>query len=705
MSRETDSSSSGPQGRGGAAYPSGTPPYGTRQYPSPRPQEEPRVGGAPGTPGAAAGGQETPEPRPEEPRTETTLTTRIRINIPGSRPIPPVVVRTPVAEGAESESRPKDSASASASERGSAPRANRPAQGASSAADGGAAVRGSEPAKGGPGGADKGGSGTSDWFAPRKPVSPGAQPAARQKPPTPSGGSAPGADAAGPGQPNIPYLNDTPGAPGASAAADPVFPGAGPAASGLSSGSGDPLFAGAASPASGSGDPLFPGAGASDSAAEPFGGRPSGVGAAGAGERGPSGGPPPGSEPFPGFPGAGGAPDIPEVPNGPTTGPVTGGMYMPSAAAEARDGAASDGLADHISGDTLVSGIPAVTAPVPPAAPKPPAGSDEGGKPKAKAPAKPARKGRSKVAFAGFAVLAVVGVAYAAGLLMDHADVPTGTTVLGVDIGGKTRDEAVKALNAAVGDRGTAPLTVHIGNQDKQLKPELAGLSINTQESVSQVAHRDYNPISVIGSLFGGQHQVAPAIDVDQEKLRSQLQTLSPNSGGSDGMVKFVDGKPVAVPGTPYQAVDADASVQKITAAYTQRAETGKSDPVDLAVTTHQPQVTQAQLTEAIRTIGDPAMSGKITVSAGTHSVLFSPQKSLSKILTIVPAPSNGKMTLHIDLAVLRELYGNAFDGVLLERGIGTKTPVTPQDVASAMLPALGKTAPEKTAVIQNVAN
>ncbi|MBD9704747.1 hypothetical protein IHE56_22290, partial [Streptomyces sp. ID01-12c] len=37
--------------------------------------------------------------RPDGPKTETTLTTRVRINIPGSRPIPPVVVRKPVADG------------------------------------------------------------------------------------------------------------------------------------------------------------------------------------------------------------------------------------------------------------------------------------------------------------------------------------------------------------------------------------------------------------------------------------------------------------------------------------------------------------------------------------------------------------------------------------------------------------------------------
>ncbi|MFD5905778.1 hypothetical protein ACFWHG_30420, partial [Streptomyces microflavus] len=106
MSRETDSSSSGPQGRGGAAYPSGTPPYGSRQYPSP------------------AGSDEAPEsvdpPRPEEPKTETTLTTRIRINIPGSRPIPPVVMRTPMAESDIAAGRPE------AERTGSAPRPGTP---------------------------------------------------------------------------------------------------------------------------------------------------------------------------------------------------------------------------------------------------------------------------------------------------------------------------------------------------------------------------------------------------------------------------------------------------------------------------------------------------------------------------------------------------------------------------------------------------
>ena len=36
---------------------------------------------------------------------------------------------------------------------------------------------------------------------------------------------------------------------------------------------------------------------------------------------------------------------------------------------------------------------------------------------------------------------------------MNHSDVPKGTTVLGVDIGGGTRDDAVKKLDDAFDER------------------------------------------------------------------------------------------------------------------------------------------------------------------------------------------------------------------------------------------------------------
>ncbi|MEV4228943.1 hypothetical protein AB0J81_17915, partial [Streptomyces bobili] len=190
MSRETDSPSSGPNGsngRGGAAYPSGTPPYGTPMVSD----------GGPDTGRSAA--------RPEERKTETTLTTRIRINIPGSRPIPPVVVRTPVADA--------DSAAddGTTEAQGTGPAGAPPATGGTGrpGADGTAEAPGDH--------ATAEEKMPSDWFAPRKAGAPakGAPGGGPANGAAPAGGSAPGTPSGAPSAPSAPSASGAnSGAPG-----------------------------------------------------------------------------------------------------------------------------------------------------------------------------------------------------------------------------------------------------------------------------------------------------------------------------------------------------------------------------------------------------------------------------------------------------------------------------------------------------------
>lgn len=387
-----------------------------------------------------------------------------------------------------------------------------------------------------------------------------------------------------------------------------------------------------------------------------------------------------------------------QPPAGPTTGPVTGEMRVPPAGPAAGrppfPTPFPSSAADRMSGDTVVSGIPAVP-PAGPSAnrPAPPAARQSAAQPEA--------KGRSKLILAGVGVLGVLGIAYGAGLLMDHSDVPAGTTVYGVGIGGKTKDQAVAVLDQALGSRKNAPITVTVGDQRTSLKPAAAGLVLDTDATVRNVAHRDYNPVTVIGSLFGGSRAAEPVLTTDSEKLRAQLEKLSRGLGGSgsEGMVKFVKGKAVAVPGKPHEGVDVAASIDTVTAAYATQVATGKADAVSLKVTTVQPKVTQEALDKAVNGFGKTAMSGFVMVRAGAGAPLpFSPQNSLSKILTMVP-DQDGNLTPYIDRKVLKGLYGGAFDGVLVERGDGSKTAVTPEDVASAMLPALQTTDTAKKTV------
>ncbi|MFE7001041.1 hypothetical protein ACFVBM_15965 [Streptomyces griseus] len=682
MSRETDSSSSGPQGRGGAAYPSGTPPYGSRQYPSLHPSQD--------------GSDENPEsvapPRPEEPKTETTLTTRIRINIPGSRPIPPVVMRTPMAESDISGGRSDAERTGATPRPGTPPPAPGPADrsagpngtaAADRPRDGGPAA---DPAPGEKPAREKGGS---DWFAPRKAPATGPGAAAQGTgapggaPAGPGGAQGPGAGGpdgdAGRSRPDLPYFSDAP---------QPGGPG-GPGRSALDSYGTE-----------------LPGGGPRSTP---------GLGVRPPGPSGPTTGPATGSSSLTpnldGVPGLGGpGPMVPGAPGG-----VPPRMSDDTAILTPQAPAPEPG---HVSGDTLTSGIPVVpseprvTFPGGPGTPGGPvAGGPAGGpgvpapgpaapRPASQAAPAPAKKGRSKLVLLGVAAVVLLGIAYGAGLLLNHSEVPKGTTVLGVDIGGGTKEEAVTKLEAALGERAKTPMTLSVDGKEEKLDPEKAGLTLDSQETVRGAAGSDYNPVSVIGSLFGGERPADPVIPVDEEKLGVALTDLAGVSGSSnDGTIRFEPNKAVAVPGKPGKRLDAGQSLISVRDAYRAQVQTGQARLVELPVTTSEPTITQAELDRAMKEFAEPAMSGLITIKAGPKEIQFGPARSLPQILSMKPV--DGRLVDVYDKQAIDKLLDGVFDGIMAVKGDGKEHQVGADDVAQAMKTALaGKTPAERTVTI-----
>ncbi|MYR57062.1 hypothetical protein GTY54_12740, partial [Streptomyces sp. SID625] len=351
---------------------------------------------------------------------------------------------------------------------------------------------------------------------------------------------------------------------------------------------------------------------------------------------------------------------------------------------------------DNVSGHTVTSGMPVISPDgtggprTDPAAPAPE--PDQRGAPpagKSAKAARPKKKGRSKITLLGGLVVVAAGVAYGAGLLMNHSEVPKGTTVLGVDVGGGSRDDAVKKLDDAFGKREKQPLKLSVDGRTVSLRPDQAGLQLDTQATASAAAQSDYNPVSVIGSLFGNHRVVEPQMPVDEEKLQAALQNAAGGAGSAtDGTIRFESGKAVAVYGKTGKGIDAARSVQAVEQAYRAQVETGSTAPVQVPTTVRQPTVSNAEVDRMMKAFAEPAMSAKVTVSAGPgHALLMSPEKSLWKFLGVKAV--DGKLVEYYDQAKLKDLYGGIFDGVLITRGNGQKTPVTVTDVISALRPAL----------------
>ncbi|MFJ2740492.1 hypothetical protein ACIO3O_12560 [Streptomyces sp. NPDC087440] len=745
MSRETDSSSSGAQGRGGTAYPSGTTPYGQSPYPSLHQD---------GQNGLGAGANDEPAEAVEsdEPRTETTLTTRIRINIPGSRPIPPVVMRKPMADSEGDGASGARAADAESTGETVWP-PSEPLSAAPSASDGPSAAAAGQPplptrvqgatvrdpgADGSPAGSASGDEKpTSDWFAPRKaPVTPQPTPDRPAAPAPPQGGG-------------LPYFTDGTGLPeSGSASATPTGPTTGPA-----SGS-SPLAP--KDPSTGpdtTGQHYLPGPDTTGQHQVPgmeTTGQHQMPGMDTTGQHQMPGMDTTGQHQMPGMdttgqhrtPGSGSAsgpwPESHQPQGTPSpygTNPLTG---MNAAGGLGDDTAVLTPQTDprddrpggpgpmtppgYVSGDTLTSGVPVVQPDGPrpqfpsgphltPRLPDPPGASDfgQGGPvrnepappPPAPKPAAPAKKGRSKVVLLAVGVVVIAGGVYGAGLLLNHSDVPKGTTVLGVDIGGGTKDEAVVKLDAQLGKRAALPLQLVVDGKKTELAPGNAGLSLDSQETVRGASGTDYNPVSVVGSLFGGERVAEPVVPVDEEKLTVALTSLAGTSGtASDGSIDFSSGKAVAKPGRPGKALDAKASMAKVRDAYLAQVRSGKQVPVELPVVAKQPTVTQAELDRAMKKFAEPAMSGIVRINAGTtgKGIDFGPARSLPKILSMKAI--NGKLVEVYDLKAMKELCGSTFDGVMVNSATG-KRPLAMEDVRNAMRKALvGTSKAERTQTI-----
>ncbi len=621
-------------------------------------------------------------PDSDGPKTETTLTTRIRINIPGSRPIPPVVVRKamgPASDAADAAS-PGARAPEPAPGRAAEPPLPQRPQPVPTRIE---AER--EPARAPQGPAGGSEEPANNWFAPRKSANPGPAPATAPAPapgpaPTaPAGPVAGRAPAPAPAPHQAPHPAPAPRpapapAPGPAQGITPPPP-AGPGA-----GYPPPVRTQAApAPDAGFAPPRTPPPPVADYGRLP--GDPGidstrGFPAYGAGQDDTG----PVTEAFPAYGSQGDG-----FPAGPTAGPGFGSGPV--------GGPTAEGAPRWPGPETDPAPAPTPVPAPAPAAPRP--------APQQKAPAKaakPAKKGRSKVFLLGGGIVALLGVAYGAGLLLNHSDVPKGTTVLGVDISG-SRDEAVTKLQTAFGTRAAAPLQLSVGGKQVELKPEKAGLTLDSQTTVRNAAGSDYNPVTVIGSLLGNERKADAVMPVDEEKLQVALQELAGTAGtATEGTIKFDTGKAVAVPGTPGSTLDVDASVDQVTKAFRDMVATGNAAVAELPVTTKAPVIDEAELARAMKEFAEPAMSANATVKIGAKSIAFG-GKSLPKILSMQPV--DGHLVEKFDLEALKETYGNTFDGITITRGTGAKTAVTPQDVAGALGKALrGKTTAERTVVV-----
>ncbi|MER6910574.1 VanW family protein [Streptomyces sp. NPDC000594] len=263
------------------------------------------------------------------------------------------------------------------------------------------------------------------------------------------------------------------------------------------------------------------------------------------------------------------------------------------------------------------------------------------------------------------------GGLYLTGLLAFDGEVPAGTRVHGVDIGGLGSAAAERKLERELGPRWPAPVEVGIGDRTGTVDAREAGFTLDSRETVERAARSGSDPFTVIGRLFSsGDREIEPVQRVDGAKTEAAVAALAKkyDRTAREGAISFRDGRAVPVQARVGERIDAGPAADAIRTAMAD----GTTDTVDLPVRRTEPKVGAAEVNRAMDAFARPAMSAPVTVTVEDRSATITPAV-IGRHLTMKPDKSD-RLVPKLDGAALRKdpAVERALDTVIEEPVEGT---------------------------------
>ncbi|MCD4536150.1 VanW family protein [Nocardioides sp. cx-169] len=283
---------------------------------------------------------------------------------------------------------------------------------------------------------------------------------------------------------------------------------------------------------------------------------------------------------------------------------------------------------------------------------------------------------------------------YTAAYLVAGDKVPRGTTVAGIDIGGRSQDAAVTALEDGLADRDDAPLSVEVGGRTEVVTANEAGLSVDYQASVAAAGGEQSWEPGRLWDYFTGGDDLDAVVDVDEAAMTALVGRLGEDLGSepTDGEVRFRKGEIVVTDPVVGEAIDPEALREALVPAYLY------GDPVpELSLTPAQPDIDDADVQRALDEFANPALSGPVTLVFGDSRVRLQPRQ-FGSVLGM--KAQDGELVPELDTDKLTRLVSNGIseDGAPVDatfkvvdgkpRVVPAKPGVTyePADVTDAFL-------------------
>ncbi|MFR9780731.1 VanW family protein [Micromonospora sp. MS34] len=265
----------------------------------------------------------------------------------------------------------------------------------------------------------------------------------------------------------------------------------------------------------------------------------------------------------------------------------------------------------------------------------------------APAPVRPAFFRRGRVLLAGGIAAAVLAAGVGAGAWAYAGDVPRGTTVLGAELGGRSRAEAARALRAELDRRAatlSAPVKVTVGERSAELRPADVGLAVDVDATVAAAAAVDAHAVD----RLVGSRTVDPVVTVDAARLDAALRRVMGAQGREMTMpaIIFTGTTPKPVYPKPALTLDRTGAAEAVKAGWV------AATPVVVPLVEKWPATGREEVERLVTELAKPAVAAPVKLSTAQGSLTI-PPSAIARSLRF-SADEAGKLTPRVDLERLR---------------------------------------------------
>lgn len=244
---------------------------------------------------------------------------------------------------------------------------------------------------------------------------------------------------------------------------------------------------------------------------------------------------------------------------------------------------------------------------------------------------------------------------YVADVAFNRGNVPRGTAVGGVEVGGMEPAAAVDKLSSELGGVNDKPVTVTAGEETTEFVPASAGLGPDWQATIDAAGTESLYPVTRFLGLFRT-NEVDIVSTADESALNPTVKRVAKDLTvePADGAVAITDGKADVTDPKKGQDIDTDALKHAMTANWLNPA----GVKVDLEVT--EPAIGDDVVKETVNGPVARALDGPLTLKGQQETDAVIDGKNIGEVVTFRNDPKGHR--------IVPEVNSEAAQGIFAEQ-------------------------------------